>query len=58
MQSLSGVRVSAEMPSATYCVVLDSAGEFKFGVGDMDITNQLSVDWVGPQSHDHHMKVM
>lgn len=39
--------MAAEVPSATYCVVLDSAGEFRFGIGDMDITSQISVDWVG-----------
>ena len=32
--------------TATYCVVLDSNGEMYCSVGDMDIINELSIDWV------------
>lgn len=46
VQSLEGVWRSEDLPTATYCVMLDHQGEFHFGVGDMDITSQVSVEWV------------
>lgn len=32
--------------TATYCVLLDHTGEFHMGIGDMDITGAISVEWV------------
>ena len=36
----------ADASTATYVALLDRQGNFLFGVGDMEIHNQLSIDWV------------
>jgi hypothetical protein len=36
----------ADASTATYVAILDRQGNFLFGVGDMEIHNQLSIDWV------------
>jgi hypothetical protein len=36
----------AHASTATYVAILDRQGNFLFGVGDMEIHNQLSIDWV------------
>ncbi len=46
IQSLSGLRRSDELRTATYCLVLDHKGELYCGIGDMDIIELISVEWV------------
>ena len=46
LQSLAGVRRSEGMPTATYCVVLDCNGETHCAVGDMDVLETISPEWV------------
>ena len=48
LQSLAGLRRSEGMPTATYCVVLDCNGETHCAVGDMDVLDTISPEWVSP----------
>ena len=45
-QSLAGIRQLQDTPTATYCVVLDGSGETYCAVGDMDILQSISPEWV------------
>lgn len=47
MQDLSCVVSLPSVTTATYCLLLDNKGEMFCGVGDMDITDMLTVDLVG-----------
>jgi len=46
VQTVRGVRVCAEERTASYCILLEHTGEFHVGIGDMDISHSISVDWV------------
>lgn len=45
-QESRGVLRLASTPTASYIAVLDNKGDYKFGVGDMKIHQQLTVDKV------------
>ena len=45
-QALTGVRVSEDCGTGTYCVVVDHQGEVFCGIGDMDVTTQITPEWV------------
>ena len=47
LQDLSCVVSLPSVTTATYCLLLDNKGEMFCGVGDMDITDKLTVDLVG-----------
>lgn len=36
--------------TATYAAILDKNGDYRFGVGDLEIHDQLSVEWVREKS--------
>ena len=46
LKSLEGMCESEQFPTATYCVVLDNKGELFCAIGDMDVNQCVSVDWV------------
>ena len=43
---MDGVRRLTNHSSATYCAVLDGSGELHCAIGDMNIHNEITVDWV------------
>ena len=46
LQSSAGLQRSEAFPTACYNLLLDHQGEMYCAIGDMDITAQISVDWV------------
>lgn len=42
----------AEASTATYAAILDRNGDYRFGVGDLEIHDQLSVQWVRKHEED------
>ena len=46
-QELTGVLQSPDLPTASYCAILDCTGEMTYAIGDMDIHDLIDVSWVG-----------
>jgi hypothetical protein len=46
LQNLGGVQEMEELRTATYCAVLQKGGELLFGIGDMDIHNHITPEYV------------
>ncbi|XP_048726915.1 uncharacterized protein LOC125645446 isoform X2 [Ostrea edulis] len=44
--NLGGVQELEELRTATYCAVLQKGGELLFGIGDMDIHNQITPEYI------------
>lgn len=49
-QSTEGVMSLDNVPTATYCAVLDGRGEMRCGIGDMDASDHVSPQWVEQHS--------
>ena len=46
-QEVTGVIQSPDLPTASYCAILDCTGEMTYAIGDMDIHDLIDVSWVG-----------
>lgn len=50
VQSTDGVMCLDNVPTAAYCAVLDSHGEMRCGIGDMDALDHVTPQWVEQHS--------
>ena len=46
LQEVTGVLQSPDLPTASYCAILDCTGEMMYAIGDMDIHELITVNWV------------